>query len=103
MPGEIRVGDVGTVFEFTVKEEGVVKDVSAASVKNIIFLRPDGSVLIRPLSFTTNGADGKVRYMTVAGDLSEAGDWHAQGQLTLPGGSWKTTQTPFHVHPNITA
>ena len=99
---EIRLADIGTVFEITVQENGTPTDISSATVtKDIIFKAPGKASVTKSGSFTTNGTDGKVQYTTLAGDLNKTGAWKLQAFLVLSGGSWRTEFGEFYVHPNL--
>ena len=87
----IFVGDIGTVFEATIKENGVVVDVSTATTKELLFLRPDDSTITATAQFTTDGTDGKIQYTTQAGDITIPGVWKWQGKITFATGG------PFHT------
>jgi hypothetical protein len=100
--GEIRVGDIGTVFECTVRDQdGKVVDISSASTKQMIFKTASGKTLTKTASLSSSGTDGKMKYVTIAGDLDKAGGWIVQGKVTLPGGTWKTDWSKFDVYGNL--
>ena len=81
-----HIGDVGTVVEFTAKDEnGATINISAATTLEIIFRKPSQAVVTRTAVFTTDGTDGLFRYVTVAGDFDEAGKWVRQGHVVVPG------------------
>lgn len=102
MRGNIRIGDIGTVFRLTVKDQDeVVVDVSTASTKQIIFTDPSGTTTAKTATFTTDGTDGKIQYQTVANDLDEAGQWQIQGYVVISSGSWKTNILRFDVLANL--
>ena len=102
MASGIHNGDVGTVFEFTVKDEdGVVVDISSQTTMDILFLEPDATTGTKGATFTTDGTDGKMFYTTVADDLDKVGHWKWQASLVLSGGTWKSDRHEFEVHPNI--
>src|SRR5678815_3372512 len=96
-------GDIGTVIELTIQDEnGAAVDVSTAAVKQILMRAPSGSVLTKTASFTTTGADGKIRYTTISGDLSEDGIWTVDGYIeigTTP--KFHTTAFQFQVDDYI--
>ena len=99
---EIHVGDIGTKFEATVKDDGVVVDISAASTKQIIFKKPDGTVVPRNASLSGTGTDGKMYWTTTqATDLDQAGLWQRQGVVALSGGSWHSDVQSFTVYENL--
>ena len=99
--GEIHLDDVGTRFEVTIKDDGVVVDISAASVKEIIFKRQNGSLLTKSASFTTDGTDGRIDYTTVSGDLTQVGIWNIQAKITLGSGTWRSEVEEFEVFDNL--
>jgi hypothetical protein len=101
MASEIHVNDIGTRFLATIKDDGVVVDVSNASVINMIFKKPDDHVVYKSASLLTDGVDGKIYYDTVAGDLDEAGQYKLQGRVSLPSGTYFTDIYTFQVHCNL--
>ncbi len=100
---EIHVGDIGTVFERTVKDQdGNVVDVSTATTKDFIYTKSDGSKVTKDTEFTNDGSDGKLRYVTIADDLDIEGDWKLQVHVVLPGiGEWWSDISSFRVHGNL--
>lgn len=101
MASEIHVNDIGTRFLATIKDDGIVVDVSNASVINMIFKQPDDQVIYKSATFLTDGTDGKIYYDTVAGDLDEAGQYKLQGRVSLPSGTYYTDIYTFQVHCNL--
>jgi hypothetical protein len=95
-----HVNDIGSVLELTVKNcDGTAVDISAASTMQMKFTKPGGTVLSANGVFTTNGSDGKLRYTTVVGDLSERGTWKCRAYLAFPGGwSGHTSYDKFTVY-----
>ncbi len=105
---EIHLNDIGTVFELTVNEcnntTGIneVVDISSASSIVLYFLKPDKSTtLTKTATFSTDGTDGKIRYLSETGDLDATGTWKIQGQVQLPTGTWSTDIHSFKVWPNL--
>lgn len=98
---EIHVGDIGTTFEVTLKQSAAVVDLSSATVKQIYFMKPDGSTLTKTASFTTDGTDGKIYYNTTTGDLDTAGDWQLQAVVTFGASVWHSSIAAFAVFPNL--
>lgn len=97
----IRVGDVGTVLEATILENGAALDISAATEMILYLRKPNRAVLEKTAIFQTDGTDGIIQYTTVEDDLSMAGHWDIQGKVTLPGGEWKSTIRGFEVEANL--
>lgn len=102
-PEEIHVGDIGAVFLITIKDSqtNTSIDVSGATTKQIIFQKPDGTLLTKDAEFTDNGSDGQIQYQTVSGDLDVKGDWKIQAYIVIPSGSWRTNINNFRVYENI--
>lgn len=96
----IFLGDVGTVFEATITENGTAVDISSATAKQIIFERADGSLLTVSAAFKTDGTDGIIVYTTLVGNINILGMWGWRGKVTLSsGGPFSTEQKSFRVNP----
>lgn len=99
---EIHVSDIGTVFEATIKDDETVVDISSALVtKNLIFKNAAGTSKTKAGSFTTDGTDGLLRYVTVADDLDDAGKWQVQANIVLTTGTWSSSIYKFDVFANL--
>ena len=98
---EIHVGDIGTIFEVTIKDGASTLNVAGASTKQIIFKRPDNQTVAKAASFKTDGSDGILQYTTVSGDLNQNGTWSLQANLVLAAGTWRSDITTFEVHANL--
>lgn len=98
---EIHLQDIGTAFEVTLKDCDVVVDVSSASVKQIIFKKPNKTVVIKDAVFKTTGVDGVIQYITVLDDLDATGTWYIQARVTLPTGTWSSDTQKFKVYANL--
>lgn len=104
----VRLNDVGVIFTVTIVEcdaEGdlIVKDISAATVKELIFQKPDDAqtAVEQTAVFTTDGTDGKIEYTAVGGDLDEVGRWFLEGRVTLPTGVFTSSRGLFDVEDII--
>ena len=98
---EIHTYDIGTVFEVTLLDTDVAVDVSAASSKEIIFLKPDGTSVTKTAEFGTTGIDGIIKYTTIEDDLDTVGGWKLQAKVTLPTGTWSSDISKFKVYSNL--
>ena len=105
---EIHVGNIGTVFEVTLYSNASdALDVSTAlgaTDKQIIFSRPDGSIVTNNASFVGDGSDGKIDYTTVlAAELDQTGRWNIQAKviLTGPARTFRTNVGSFFVWGNL--
>lgn len=97
-----QAGAAGVVIEMTVgRGDGTPVDLSAASKKDFVFRTPSGTVMTKAASFVTDGQDGKLRYVTTAGDLVPAGLWELQADIIIAGFSGRTARVTFRVEENI--
>lgn len=98
---EIHAGDIGTIFEVTVMDGTEVVDISTATVKQFLFDAPGQATVTKDAAFVTDGADGKLRYTTVSGDLAYTGIWRLQVYIEMPTGKWHSDIASFTVHENV--
>ena len=99
--GKIYLNDVGTRFEVTTKDDGIVVDISGATTKQILFKKPSGSLLTKNGDFTTDGTDGKLEYSVITDDLNEVGVWKIQTKIILGGGVWSSEIEMFEVFQTL--
>lgn len=98
----IQKNDVGLAIRVTIKDQDdIVVDVSGATTKELIFKKPDDSIVTKTASFYTDGTDGVIQYVTESNFLDTAGIWSVQGHIVLAGGEWKTTIDEFSVNKNL--
>ncbi len=99
------LGNVGTIYRATIKDQdNVVVNVSGASTKEIIFKKPGGTLITRAAAFTTNGTDGKIEYKTVTGDIDEAGTWEWEPHVIVSAGNeWRADPLEFVVKDKLVA
>jgi hypothetical protein len=101
MADEIHVGDIGTLFTLTISDAGTAVDLSSATTKEIVLQKPDGTTAHKAAAFVTSGADGKLKYTTVANDLDQAGAWLIQAHVVLSTGEWRSEVDGFEVYGNL--
>ena len=101
MAEEIHVGDIGTLFEATIMDGSQVVDISGATTLQIIFLKPNGTRLEKTAALSGDGTDGRMRYVTVAGDLDIAGFWKMQGFVELATWEGHSPIETFQVYDNL--
>lgn len=92
---EVRLNDVGTRFNFTIKEciDDVltVVDISGADSIEIYFTKPEvdgvpGAVIPKIGVISSGGTDGKCHYITVTDDMDVEGSWLVQGKAIMTPG-----------------
>lgn len=96
-----QVDDIKVRLKVTIIEDDISLDISTATVKSIIFQKPDGTVLVKTATFLTDGSDGIIYYDTVSGDLDQAGVYKIQGAVSIGGGSYKGSKSTFKVECNL--
>jgi hypothetical protein len=104
--GTIYVGQVGLdlITQFRDQRGNVIA--LASGVPMFVLLRrpggASGALLTCSGTLYTNGLDGKVRYRTVSGDLSVAGNYRAQGYAEPQSGhAFHGTALTFTVDNNL--
>ena len=99
---EIHIGDIGTIFEVTLFDGEIIVDIGLASAMEIIFEKPDKSIITNVAVLSGDGSDGKMQYIIVLNtELDLKGTWKIQGNLTLPSGRWSTDIDKFKVYENL--
>lgn len=98
---EIRISDYGTIIYGTISDSSGTIDISSATTKQIILLRPDGTKVQEDATFVTDGTDGRLSYTIQSTDFSLAGIWRVQWYIVMTSGSWKTDIKTFKVYNNL--
>ena len=94
------VNDWGITMQLTIKNSSdVVVDISAATTKTLIFVKPDGTNVVQTALFVTDGTDGKLKYTTISGDINVTGKWQLRAHVITPTYDRQTTYTNFLVDP----
>jgi hypothetical protein len=107
MSAEVHVGDVGTEFRVQVNQEGAEVDLLLATVKQLKFRKPDGTVLAKTAVAGTvddpakTAALGWMYYLSAVGDLDLGGGWIQQGYVEIGTGKWHTDEFEFTVYPAL--
>lgn len=97
----LHVGNVGSVIQVTVRNEDAVYDISTATTKKFIFIKPTGVSVIKDAAFVNTGTDGLLKYTTLAGDLDVDGTWRIQVYIEISGKKFYSDVTDFVVSPNL--
>ena len=100
--GEVRVGDIGTLFRATILDGSTAVDVSSASPMVLTFKPPRSTSFTKATTFTTDGINGQVEYTSTGADvIDEPGSWKLQWVATLTAGTFKSDMYEFTVHKNL--
>lgn len=94
---DLHLSDIGTQILITIKENNVAVDLSTATVKQFDFKKKDGTTMVKEADFYTDGSDGILEYITIAGDIDQVGKWSVQPYLELPNWQGHTQKIDFRV------
>ena len=102
MTAQIHVGDVGTELVVRVLDEaGRPVDVSAATVLTIKLKPPSGSTVPLTAVPDTTGADGRIKYVSLAGTFALAGAYAVEGYVEVGGAKFHTEAGTFTVADHL--
>jgi hypothetical protein len=90
----IYVGDNGTVFQFTVKDNGALVDIRGATVE--IALKT-GTRRIEKDANLTDAENGICEIILTSDDLSTPGDYYFQATVKLQNGNTFSSDKPNHA------
>jgi hypothetical protein len=92
-------GWVAKVTFYEVDEDGVwtAKDISDYTTKQLLFVDPDDASTTKTALFHTDGTDGILRYVTISGDIDQAGEWQVFGRILKTGASITSEPVSFTV------
>lgn len=106
--GDVHVGDVGTLYKGEIQDAGAAFDVDAATIKLLIFKKPDDSVVEREATITDNGLTGSLKkwyleYQLDAGVPEDVTFHDQQGRYQWQGyvefGDGQKYHTNIEVYP----
>lgn len=93
---------IGVAIKVTIEEDGSAVDVSAATTKELVFKKPNGTTVTKTAAFVNTGSDGKIKYVTESGFLDLVGYWQVQGNVAFSGGfSGRSDIQKFQVLGNL--
>lgn len=97
----LHITDSGTAITLLVTDDDTVVDLSTATGLTIILRQPDGTILTRTATLTTDGRDGQMEYISTNDDFSVPGSWKVQGFIEFGSNHWHTDITKFKVDSNL--
>lgn len=93
---EIRVGDE-VPLQVNFIEDGVIFDISTATVREIWVQKPDGTPLKFTAAFLTDGFDGSLVYNMLTAETTPEGQWKYQGHVESPAWKLTTKMAEFYI------
>ena len=98
----LQVLDYGATITLTITDGGSSVDISAATVKQFKFTKPDGvTTILKTASFTTSGTDGKLSYTIEQGVLDQPGVWKLQAIITFSNALYHSTIINLEVDADL--
>lgn len=97
-----HVGDIGTIFEFVLRDcDGGLVDLTAGVVATMHLRDPAGNVTPHVAVRVGTGVEGRVRFTSTTAVLDEAGPWRRWVTAVMTGGAtFTSTPVDFYVHDN---
>lgn len=102
----LRQSDQGIAMIVQVVDaDGQPVNIRAATTKTIKLLKPNGATYDTAAQLLTNGADGKMYFVSsaVVPPFDQTGEWWIQGKVIIGGVAQSTQWSNFAVEPNIDA
>ena len=85
MIDKVQLGAVGVHLKFPITDQdNKPLDVSQATTLNLVFKKPDGSIVVKTAALVNTGTDGLVEYVTEAGFLDQVKTWRVQCEIVDP-------------------
>lgn len=82
----LYAGDFGAPIEVQfIGVDQLPVPIGSATVRQITLRATDNNTYRRAASFTTDGSDGKIRWLVEPGFFKQLGVWQVQGYVELPG------------------
>ena len=100
---DIHVGDGPLLWYFTVQTKNaagvcVAYDLSLAATLEVLFQKPDGTIVTRAAAAKTPpGADGIVAYTSPTTEFDVSGTWHVTARLSGASLNYQCTNSRFTV------
>ena len=99
---EVHLHDVGSVFEPQIRDEQEnIVAIGGATVLRLRMRKPNGTLVTKACTLSSDGSDGTMRYFPVYDDLDQVGIWRLEGYVELPAGKWTTDQHRVRVYANL--
>jgi hypothetical protein len=99
MEREVRVGDIGTIFQITVRDSTNVVNLSNATSISLVFKKPNKQIITRSAAVAGDGTGGIVTYTSKEGDFDIKGNYQMQITIVSSSGAWSSNIVGFQVYP----
>jgi len=78
---QVSILDIGTALRVEVQENNAAIDVSTSTARSIELTKPDGTIESKTAAYVTDGTDGQIEYITLAGDIDQRGRWQYRAKV----------------------
>ena len=98
----IYTGTVGMPIRLTLFDRGTVHDPRTATVRQITIAKPSGAKLVRTASVGTDSQGRScLEYVTVDGDLDQAGTYTLSAYIEDAAGKWPSSPVKQRVYDSM--
>lgn len=98
----IHQDDIGTQIRIQISDcNDIAIDISTSNLKQIIFKKPNGTLLTKTADFLTDGTDGIIYCIISSGDLDIVGTWKVQAIISFGAYTFHSDFESFRVYRNI--
>jgi hypothetical protein len=95
---EMRAGDAGTIMETTIhNDKGGIVAINLATLLEMTFIDPNGAKFTKTAAFSTDGKDGRLKYVSMAADFMVPGKWGMQAHVVMPSADFHSSMDQFLV------
>jgi hypothetical protein len=101
MTSEVHLFDEGTIVRFTIKEQGVVLDLTDATKIELLFERKDRTTYVRDADIYGDPTEGRVYCLSVPTEFTMKGAFKGQVYIEYASGKWHSSKVEFEVSENI--
>lgn len=99
----LQVNDIGVALTVKIVQNDGQTPINLSSFTSptIYVTRSDGTLITGVATFTTDGSDGLIQYVTQVGDLSIPGIYKIQASYLVSGSLKHASKDVFVVDPNL--
>jgi len=98
---EIRKNNIGIQFIVTISNGDDIEDLNEYDDREIIFKKPNKTILTKSATLYTDGSDGKMYCVSEEGDLDIIGIYQIQARLATTLVEYTTSIGSFRVQKNL--
>ena len=101
MVSTVHTNSTGTVFRMTLAEDGTPIDLTGHTTLELIFQKPDETVITRTATLVGLATAGLIQYVALDSEIDMVGSWCWQAHVIIPSGEWWSDAADFEVVDNL--